>query len=50
MKINYDMFLNINMRVGTITSVALNEKAKKPALVLNINFGDKIGIKKLLLK
>ena len=45
MKINYEDFKKINLRVGTIISVNKNKKAHKPALVLEIDFGGKIGIK-----
>ena len=44
--INFNDFLKIDMRVGTILEVSVNKKAKKPAYVLKIDFGDKIGIKK----
>ena len=44
--INYLEFSKIDIRVGTIISVELNDKLKKPSFVLKINFGEEIGIKK----
>jgi len=43
--INFEDFLKIDMRVGTILEVSLNQKARKPAYVLKIDFGLEIGIK-----
>ena len=43
--INFEDFLKIDMRVGTILEVSINKKAKKPAYVLKIDFGSEIGIK-----
>ena len=43
--ITFDDFLKVDMRVGTILSAKLNEKAKKPAYVLEVDFGEEIGIK-----
>ena len=37
--ITFDDFLKVDMRVGTILSVMPNEKARKPAFVLEIDFG-----------
>ena len=44
--ISYSDFTKIEIRVGTIISVELNNKLRKPSYVLKIDFGDKIGIKK----
>lgn len=38
-------FLKISINTGTILSASLNEKARKPAYVMEIDFGDKIGVK-----
>ncbi len=38
-------FLNLDIRVGTIVEASLNEKAKKPAYKLKIDFGKEIGVK-----
>ena len=46
MDINFENFSKFNIVVGTILDAQLNIKAIKPAYVLNIDFGNKIGIKK----
>ena len=44
-KIIYEDYDKIQICTGTILEASINEKAKKPAYVLKIDFGDKIGIK-----
>ena len=44
-QITYDIFDKIDIRLGTVLSVKKNEKARKPSLVVEVDFGDKIGIK-----
>lgn len=44
--INYSEFAKIEIRVGTIISAKINEKLQKPAIILKIDFGENIGIKK----
>tara|TARA_Y100000996_G_C22222097_1_gene519979 strand:+ start:112 stop:453 length:342 start_codon:yes stop_codon:yes gene_type:complete len=44
--IEYVDFEKIDIRVGTIISAEKNIKLKKPSIILKINFGNKIGIKK----
>ena len=39
-------FLKLDIRVGTIIDAKFNEKAKKKAYVLVVDFGHEIGIKK----
>jgi tRNA-binding protein len=38
-EIGFDHFLAVDIKVGCITAAALNEKARKPAYVLDIDFG-----------
>ena len=45
-QITYDIFDKIDIRLGTVISVKKNEKARKPSLVVEVDFGDKIGVKK----
>ena len=44
-QITYDIFDKVDIRVGTVVSVKKNEKARKPSLVIEVDFGDEIGIK-----
>ena len=44
-QITYDIFDKIDIRVGTVVSVKKNEKARKPSLVVQVDFGDEVGIK-----
>ena len=44
-QITYDVFDKIDIRVGTVISVRKNEKARKPSLVVKVDFGKEIGIK-----
>ena len=46
MEINFENFIKFNIQVGTIIDVKENIKAKKPAYVIDIDFGEKDGIKK----
>ena len=43
--VKYEDFEKIEILVGTILEVKVNEKARKPAYVLKIDFGEKVGIK-----
>ena len=45
MEINYEDFRKVQIHVGTVLSVKNNEKARQPAQVLEVDFGNKIGIK-----
>ena len=44
--INYSEFIKVDIRVGTIISADLNKELDKPSMVLKIDFGKDIGIKK----
>ena len=46
MEINFENFIKFNIQVGTIIDVKENIKAKKPAYVIYIDFGEKEGVKK----
>tara|TARA_Y100001970_G_scaffold288248_1_gene415028 strand:+ start:5797 stop:6138 length:342 start_codon:yes stop_codon:yes gene_type:complete len=45
-KISYSEFEQVDIRVGTIISAELNENLHKPSIILQIDFGNKLGIKK----
>jgi tRNA-binding protein len=45
MEITYEDFRKVQIHVGTVLSVKNNEKARQPALVLEVDFGNKIGVK-----
>ena len=45
MEITYEDFRKVQIHVGTVLSVKNNEKARQPALVLEVDFGENIGIK-----
>jgi tRNA-binding protein len=45
-EISFDDFLKVDIRVGTIVSVAPFPDARKPAFKLAIDFGPAIGVKK----
>ena len=45
MKITYEDFRKVQIHVGTVLSVKNNEKARQPALVLEVDYGMEIGIK-----
>ncbi len=44
-QITYDIFDKVDIRLGTILSVKKNEKARKPSLIVEVDFGKEIGIK-----
>ena len=45
-EINYEDYNKIEIKVGTVISVKKNEKARKPSLVVEVDFGKEIGIKR----
>ena len=46
MNINWEEFKKVEIRVGTITEVNNFPEALKPAYLLKVDLGEKIGIKK----
>ncbi|MDC3061271.1 tRNA-binding protein [Candidatus Pelagibacter sp.] len=44
-QITYDIFDKIDIRLGTVLSVKKNERARKPSLVVEVDFGKEIGVK-----
>ena len=44
-QINYNIYDQVDIRIGTVISVKKNEKARKPSLVLEVDFGKGIGVK-----
>ena len=45
-QISYEDFDKVDIRVGTVVSVKKNEKARKPSLVVEVDFGEEIGVKR----
>ena len=46
MEISYEDFKKVSIKVGTVLEVKKNEKARKPSLVVEVDFGNEVGIKK----
>src|SRR5437588_3131307 len=44
-EINFDQFLAVDIRVGTIVAAEPFPEARKPALKLRIDFGSGVGVK-----
>ena len=44
--INYKEFENIDIRIGTIIEAYEYNELRKPSIVMKIDFGEKIGIRK----
>ena len=44
--LSYSDFLKVDIRVGTVLRAEENNSLKKPSIILEIDFGQKIGIKK----
>ena len=44
-EITYEDYSKIQILVGTVLKVTKNEKARKPSLVVEVDFGKDIGIK-----
>ena len=45
-QIIYTDYQKVDVRVGTVLSLSKNEKARKPSLILEVDFGKEIGVKK----
>ena len=45
-QIIYEDYQKIDIKIGTVISLNKNEKARKPSLILEVDFGKEIGIKK----
>jgi len=45
MEITYEDFKKVQIKLGTVLDVRDNEKARKPSLVLKVDFGEGVGIK-----
>ena len=44
--LKYEDFLKVDIRVGTITEAEISSGLKNPSIILKIDFGENIGIKK----
>ena len=44
-QITYDDFDKLDISIGTVISFKKNDKARKPSLVVEVDFGEEIGIK-----
>ena len=45
-EITYEDYSKVEIKIGTVLSVKKNEKARKPSLVVEVDFGKENGIKK----
>ena len=45
-QITFNDYEKVDIRIGTVLSVNQNKKARKPSLVIEVDFGQEIGIKK----
>ena len=44
--ISYEEFENVDIRIGTVIDAHEYNELKKPSIVMKIDFGEKIGLKK----
>ena len=45
-EVTYEDYSKIQILVGTVLKVSKNEKARKPSLVVEVDFGSEIGVRK----
>lgn len=45
-QIEWDDFIKVELRVGKIVQAEVFEKARRPAYILHVDFGEELGIKK----
>ena len=45
-EISFEDYSKVEIKIGTVLSVKKNEKARKPSLVVEVDFGKEIGIKR----
>ena len=45
-EITFEDYSKIQIVVGTVLAVSKNEKARKPSLVVEVDFGSEIGVRK----
>ena len=45
-EITYEDYNRVEIKIGTVLKVSKNEKARKPSLVVEVDFGEKVGVKK----
>ena len=43
--LDVDTFVKVDMRVGTVIAAEVNEKARKPAYRVDIDFGEPLGVR-----
>jgi tRNA-binding protein len=44
-EITFEDYTKVEIKVGTVLNVKKNEKARKPSLVIEVDFGGSIGVK-----
>ena len=45
-EITFEDYNKIQILVGTVLKVSKNEKARKPSLVVEVDFGKEVGVRK----
>ena len=45
-EITYEDYSKVEIKIGTVLSVKKNEKARKPSFVVEVDFGQDVGVKK----